>query len=84
MAHEAAQCRRAVGCVGDAAVAIDGFATRVGPTSTVVGAAILNSMVADAFGILVERGTPPDVYASANLDGGDAANARFGRPEDPA
>ena len=72
------------GCVGDAAVAIDGFATRVAPTSTVTGAAILNAMVAEAVGILVERGTPPEVYTSANLDGGDAANARFGRPEDQA
>lgn len=69
------------GCVGDAAVTVDGFATRVSPTSTVTGAAILNAMVAEAVGILVERGTPPAVYTSANLDGGDAANARFGRPE---
>jgi uncharacterized phosphosugar-binding protein len=72
------------GCVGDAAVAIDGFTTRVAPTSTVTGAAILNAMVAEAVGILVERGTPPEVYTSANLDGGDATNARFGRPEDHA
>jgi uncharacterized phosphosugar-binding protein len=69
------------GCIGDAAVTVDGFPTRVAPTSTVVGAAILNAMVAEAVGILVERGTPPEVYTSANLDGGDAANARFGRPE---
>jgi uncharacterized phosphosugar-binding protein len=72
------------GCVGDAAVAIEGLATRVAPTSTVTGAAILNAMVAEAVGILVERGTPPEVYTSANLDGGDAANARFGRPESHA
>ncbi len=70
------------GCPGDAAVAIDGLPTRVAPTSTVTGAAILNAMVAEAAGILVARGTPPEVYASANLDGGDEANARFGRPED--
>ena len=63
---------------------IEGLATPVGPTSTVVGAAILNAMVAEAVGILVARGTPPDIYTSANLDGGDDANARFGRPEGPA
>jgi len=72
------------GRVGDAAVDIEGLATRVAPTSTVTGAAILNAMVAEAVGILVERGAPPEVYTSANLDGGDAANARFGRPEDHA
>jgi uncharacterized phosphosugar-binding protein len=72
------------GCPGDAAVDIEGLATRVAPTSTVTGAAILNAVVAEAVGILVERGTPPEVYTSANIDGGDAANARFGRPEEQA
>ena len=72
------------GRVGDAAIDIDGLGTRVGPTSTVTGAAILNAMVVEAAAILVARGTAPDIYTSANVDGGDAANARFGRPEDVA
>jgi uncharacterized phosphosugar-binding protein len=68
------------GSVGDAAVEIPGFDRRVAPTSTVVGAAILNAVVAEAVQLLVDRGTPPDVYVSSNSEGGDAANSRFARP----
>ncbi|GAB3124376.1 SIS domain-containing protein [Glaciibacter psychrotolerans] len=65
------------GCVGDAAVSIRGFDTRVAPTSTVVGAAILNAMVAEAVQLMVERGVVPEVYSSSNTAGGDAANSRY-------
>jgi uncharacterized phosphosugar-binding protein len=67
------------GVVGDAAVEIRGFDRKVAPTSTVMGAAILNAVVAEAVQLLVERGTPPDVYTSSNLEGGDEANADFVR-----
>ena len=63
------------GVVGDAAVDIPGFDRRVGPTSTVVAAAIVNAIVAEAVQILVERGTPPEVYTSSNVEGGDEINA---------
>jgi len=43
-----------------------------------VGAAILNAVVAEAVQMLVDRGVVPEVYASANTAGGDAANAAFG------
>ena len=65
------------GATGDAAVAIDGFERRVGPTSTVVGAAALNAIVAEAAERLVARGIRPDVFLSSNLEGGDAANERL-------
>jgi uncharacterized phosphosugar-binding protein len=65
------------GATGDAAVAIDGFGQRVGPTSTVVGAAALNAIVAEAVERLVARGVQPDVFLSSNVDGGDAVNARL-------
>jgi uncharacterized phosphosugar-binding protein len=65
------------GIVGDAAIDIEGFEVRVAPTSTLVGAAILNAMTAEAVERLVARGTPPEVYTSSNVDGGDAANARY-------
>jgi uncharacterized phosphosugar-binding protein len=65
------------GWVGDAAVEIDGFDRRVAPTSTVIGAAILNAMTAEAVERLVARGVLPDVYTSSNVEGGDAANAPF-------
>ena len=65
------------GCVGDAAIEIDGYDRRVAPTSTVVGAAILNAIVAATVERLVARGNPPEVYTSSNVEGGDEANARF-------
>ena len=65
------------GAPGDAAVAIDGFAQRVGPTSTVVGAAALNAIVAEAAERLVARGIAPDVFLSSNVEGGDDVNARL-------
>lgn len=63
------------GVVGDAAIEIDDFDRRVSPTSTVMGAAILNAVVAEAVQMLVERGTPPEVYTSSNVEGGDEVNA---------
>lgn len=65
------------GVVGDAAVSIDGFEQRVSPTSTVVGAAILNAIVAETVHRLVAAGITPEVYTSSNTSGGDAANSRF-------
>jgi uncharacterized phosphosugar-binding protein len=65
------------GAPGDAAVAIDGFAQRVGPTSTVVGAAALNAIVAEAAERLVGQGIEPDVFLSSNVEGGDDVNARL-------
>ncbi|HEX5013298.1 MAG TPA: SIS domain-containing protein [Candidatus Limnocylindrales bacterium] len=65
------------GAPGDAAVAIEGLERRVGPTSTVVGAAALNAIVAEAAERLVARGIRPDVFLSSNMDGGDEANLRL-------
>jgi len=50
---------------------------RVGPTSTAVGAAILQSIVCRVAEIGRERGQDIDFYASSNIDGGDAVNARY-------
>jgi uncharacterized phosphosugar-binding protein len=65
------------GSVGDAAVRIEALATAVGPTSTVVGAAIVNALVAETVERLVRAGLAPDVFTSANVTGGDALNARI-------
>ena len=65
------------GCVGDAAIRIDGFVRAVGPTSTVVGAAIVNAIAVGAIERLVARGLEPDVYTSNNVKGGDEANAHL-------
>lgn len=62
------------GIPGDAAVTIDGLPGRVGPTSTVTGAAIVNALVAEAVERLLARGITPQVFISSNLAAGDAAN----------
>ncbi|MFN8520948.1 MAG: SIS domain-containing protein, partial [Chloroflexota bacterium] len=51
------------GAVGDAAVEVEGLGARVAPTSTVVGAAILEALVAETVERLVARGVVPEVYA---------------------
>ena len=48
---------------------IEGWPTRVAPTSTVVGAAIVEALVAEVVERLVARGIVPEVYASSNVAG---------------
>ena len=62
------------GVPGDACVRIDGSDLIVAPTSTVVGAALLNAVVAEAVELLVAQGLVPDVFASSNMAGGDDRN----------
>ena len=66
-----------MGDPGDAAVTVDGLPEKIGPTSTVVGAALINAIVIDAVNRMIEDGIVPPVLMSANLDGGDEHNARI-------
>ncbi len=63
------------GDIGDASCKIKNVAQKVGPTSTVIGASILNTIVVEVNQQLVDLGveTPP-IFYSANLDGGDRLN----------
>lgn len=54
---------------GDALLALPGLATRIGPSSTVAGAAIINSIMIEAVAETLRRGAPVPVLPSANLDG---------------
>jgi len=55
---------------GDAVVALDdGGAVRSGPTSTVMGAAVLNAVFVEAAARLAADGVDPPVYRSANMPG---------------
>ena len=63
--------------IGDALIKIPGMAQKVGPSSTVTGAAILNSIIVRATALLMERTGDPPVFMSANLDGGDEFNKRW-------
>ncbi|HEX2403569.1 MAG TPA: SIS domain-containing protein [Acidimicrobiia bacterium] len=65
------------GDIGDAVVDVDGLDRKVGPTSTVAGAAIVNAVVAEAVEILIARGMEADVFTSSNLPEGDAANSEL-------
>jgi len=63
------------GCVGDACVTIGELKTS--PTSTVIGALILNAVSARAVGILCNKNVAPEVFLSSNADGGDNHNQRL-------
>ena len=63
--------------VGDALVEVSGMQQRVAPSSTVTGAAMLNTVVASAVGLIHEESGDPPVFMSANLDGGDEYNQRW-------
>lgn len=62
------------GCVGDASIEIAGVPEKVAPTSTAIGAAILNAVMGRAVELSVERGVTPPVFVSANVPGGDEHN----------
>ena len=56
---------------GDASLPIAGRTIRMGPTSTVVGVFILNTLLAEAVNLLALRGIDIDVYKSANMQGAE-------------
>ena len=66
------------GCpAGDALVQFPGFLPRVGPGSTVAGAAILNAIVVQAAKNLLDQGLVPPVAISGNLPEGKEFNEKF-------
>ena len=65
------------GCVGDAAITLEGLPEKIGPTSTTVGAALVNALVIETVGGMIADGIFPPVFLSANLDGGDAHNKKI-------
>jgi len=62
------------GAPGDAAVEVSGLDRRVGPTSTVVGAALIQALLSEVAAGLVARGVDPEVFASSNTAEGDGVN----------
>ncbi len=61
------------GAPGDAAISLEPD-LYVGPTSTVVGAALLQAVMSEAAALLMERGVRPPLFRSGNLEGADAHN----------
>lgn len=65
------------GCFGDAAIEVQGLPEKVGPTSTVAGAAILNAVVVEVVQLFSELGITPPVFISSNVEGGDEHNKKI-------
>ncbi len=61
---------------GDAAVTIEGLPTRLGPLSTIAGAAILHSVFVGAAAALAAEGKAPAAFPSANLMNGTLEDLR--------
>jgi len=65
------------GVFGDAILEVDGLSTKVSPTSTVTGAAIINILVAEVVERLLRAGIKPPVFISSNVEGGDEHNQQW-------
>ena len=63
------------GVVGDASVRVAGSPMSAGPTSTVIGGALLQSVVVGTVAECLKRGIEPEIFLSSNLAGGDENNA---------
>ena len=63
-----------LGDAGDAAVELDGHGFKVGPTSTVIGAALLNAIFVEASALLADKGVDPPIYISSNMPGATEHN----------
>jgi uncharacterized phosphosugar-binding protein/N-acetylglucosamine kinase-like BadF-type ATPase len=63
------------GVVGDASVRVAGSQMSVGPTSTVIGGALLQSVVVGTVAELIKRGVEPEIFLSSNMASGDENNA---------
>jgi len=61
------------GVSGDACVSLPGLPSRVGPTSTITGALIVNLIIVQGIESALARGVTPEIYVSSNC-GGDAHN----------
>jgi uncharacterized phosphosugar-binding protein/N-acetylglucosamine kinase-like BadF-type ATPase len=63
------------GKVGDAAIELPDSDSAVAPTSTIIGAALLQAIIVGAVSELIKRKITPEVFLSSNLSGGDEKNA---------
>ncbi|TDQ42803.1 SIS domain-containing protein [Aureibacillus halotolerans] len=59
---------------GDALLSDDAVDVPFAPTSTVIGATILNAILAEAVGIMAANGFEPPIFLSGNIDGSDERN----------
>jgi uncharacterized phosphosugar-binding protein len=62
---------------GDASLSYEKVAVPFAPTSTVVGAVILNAIFAEAIKIMADKGFEPPIFLSGNIDGADEHNNKL-------
>jgi len=65
------------GVIGDALVKLEGLEQRVGPASTVMGAAVINAIVTQATQLLIKKGVKPPVWVSGNIPHSEATNLNY-------
>jgi uncharacterized phosphosugar-binding protein len=65
------------GISGDAIMSIEGVEAKFGPTSSIIGFALLQAVVVQAVEFLVQQGHKPSVWVSSNLEQGDAINRAY-------
>ena len=63
--------------IGDAILSLDGLDSPVAASSTALGAALMNAIVAQTAEELLARGERPPVIVSINVPGGDERNAEL-------
>lgn len=64
-----------LGVEGDASTSVPGIPTRMGPTSTSIGAALIHAITMEAAARVAAAGDAPAVFTSSNVAGGDERNA---------
>lgn len=62
---------------GDAILSYDKVSVPFAPTSTVVGAVILNAIFAEAIKIMADKNFEPPIFLSGNIDGADSHNEQL-------
>lgn len=65
------------GVSGDAVMELNGLEAKFGPTSSVVGFALLQAIVVQTVDNLMKKGVKPPIWVSSNLDRGDAINRAY-------
>ncbi|MBL5768183.1 SIS domain-containing protein [Bacillus sporothermodurans] len=60
----------------DSSMLLEGMDQKIGPTSTIIGSFIVNSIVIETVNNLLKAGVTPPVFHSANVDGGDEFNKK--------
>jgi uncharacterized phosphosugar-binding protein len=63
--------------LGEAAIELEGVPYKVGATSGVIGAAILQALVVQVAETLAGRSVEPPIWVSINLPGGPEINAKY-------